>query len=192
MHTLSQPCQSHVNVRTPERALDFSYDRVFTSGATQADVYASVRHVILGVMDGFNGTLLTYGQTSSGKTHTMMGRMEGGKGGQEGIIPRAVAELFSAVQDSKESLEFTFKCSYVEIYCERVRDLLDPVPGQDLQVRQDPQEGVVVQGATEGEFVFFYLLLIVVAMAGGSRTVARRVLSVTRAKPRARRAPKQQ
>lgn len=74
---------------------------------------------------------------------------------QEGIIPRAVAELFQAVTDSRESLEFTFKCSYVEIYCERVRDLLDPVPGQDLQVRQDPQEGVVVQGATEGELVGF-------------------------------------
>lgn len=54
--------QSQVNVRTPERVLDFSFDRVFTASATQADVYASVRHVVLGVMDGFNGTLLTYGQ----------------------------------------------------------------------------------------------------------------------------------
>lgn len=72
-----------------------------------------------------------------------------------GIIPRAVSELFAAVAVAKESLEFSFKCVYVEIYCERVRDLLDPVPGQDLQVRQDPQEGVVVQGATEGERPLF-------------------------------------
>lgn len=143
-------------MRTPERLLNFSFDRVFTASATQAVVYASVRHVVLGVMEGFNGTLLAYGQTSSGKTHTMMGRLEGSSsaGGVDGvgIIPRAVSELFAAVLVAKESLEFNFKCSYVEIHCERVRDLLDPVPGQDLSVRQDPHEGVVVQGATEGEF----------------------------------------
>lgn len=54
--------KSQVNIRTPERMLDFAFDKVFHCGATQADVYESVRHVVLGVMDGFNGTLLAYGQ----------------------------------------------------------------------------------------------------------------------------------
>lgn len=53
---------SQVNIRTPERMLDFAFDRVFTESSTQADVYKSVRHVVLAVMEGFNGTLLTYGQ----------------------------------------------------------------------------------------------------------------------------------
>jgi len=96
--------QSQVNIRTPERMLDFNFDSVFHSGATQGEVYASVKHVVLGVMEGYNATLLAYGQTSSGKTHTMMG-----KPSQEGVIPRAVAELFDAVANSRESLEFTFK-----------------------------------------------------------------------------------
>lgn len=57
-----QTTQSQVNIRTPERVLDFAFDKVFHGGAAQADVYESVRHVVLGVMDGFNGTLLAYGQ----------------------------------------------------------------------------------------------------------------------------------
>ena len=55
--------QGAVQVNTPERALDFGFDRVFDPQATQADVYDSVRHVVLGLLDGFNGTLLAYGQT---------------------------------------------------------------------------------------------------------------------------------
>lgn len=55
--------QGAVQVTTPERALDFGFDRVFDSQATQADVYDSVRHVVKGLLDGFNGTLLAYGQT---------------------------------------------------------------------------------------------------------------------------------
>jgi len=55
--------QGAVKVNTPERALDFGFDRVFDPQATQADVYDSVRHVVLGLLDGFNGTLLAYGQT---------------------------------------------------------------------------------------------------------------------------------
>jgi len=55
--------QGAVQVNTPERALDFGFDRVFDSQTTQADVYDSVRHVVLGLLDGFNGTLLAYGQT---------------------------------------------------------------------------------------------------------------------------------
>lgn len=104
-------------MRTLERSLDFSFDRVFTVSATQAEVYASVRHVVLGVMEGFNGTLLAYGQTSSGKTHTMMGRLDGSRSAEGvdgvGIIPRAVSELFAAVLVAKESLEFRYTHGYV-------------------------------------------------------------------------------
>ena len=141
--------QSQVKVRSPDRTvLDFTFDRVFTASTSQADVYESVKHVVRAICDGYNGTLLAYGQTSSGKTHTMMGRPE--KPGGEGIIPRAVDELFTMVAESKETLEFTFKLSYVEIYCERIRDLLEPERGSDLKIREDPHEGVVIAGATEG------------------------------------------
>lgn len=129
--------------------MDFSFDRVFNATSTQADVFSSVKHVVSGVMEGYNGTLLAYGQTSSGKTHTMMGRME--EEGGEGVIPRSVAELFNMVGECNDTIEFTFKVSYIEIYCEKIRDLLEPERGSDLKIREDPQEGVVIVGATEGK-----------------------------------------
>lgn len=163
--------QAVVQVNISERALDFGFDRVFNSQATQADVYDSVRHVVLGLLDGFNGTLLCYGQTGSGKTHTMMGQPEvemdmsfGNTNGSSlpvpptnrtprrdgvGVIPRAVDDLFAMVAEFQDTIEFTFKVSYVEVYCEKVRDLLNTETGGDLKLRDDPQGGVAVTGATE-------------------------------------------
>jgi len=108
----------------------------------------------------------------SGKTYTMMGRPEfemdtsfGNISGSSlppvlptprtprtggvGVIPRAVDDLFAMVAEFQDTIEFTFKVSYVEVYCEKVRDLLDTENGADLKLRDDPQGGVAVTGATE-------------------------------------------
>ncbi len=74
-------------------------------------------------MDGYNGTLLCYGQTSSGKTFTM----EGVPSNEElkGIIPRMMEYVFECINQSPEDIEFSVKCSFLEIYNEKIQDLLD-------------------------------------------------------------------
>jgi kinesin family protein 5 len=76
-------------------------------------------------LDGFNGTIFAYGQTSSGKTHTMQGPdiedLE-----MQGIIPRMVRTVFARIETAGEHIEFTVKISMIEIYKEKIRDLLDP------------------------------------------------------------------
>ena len=78
------------------------------------------------VLQGYNGTIFAYGQTSSGKTFTMTGDPTDLENDIRGIIPRTVDALFEGIQAADESTEFTLAVQYVEIYMERVRDLLDP------------------------------------------------------------------
>ena len=72
---------------------------------------------------GYNGTIFAYGQTSSGKTHTMEGVI--GDPGLQGVIPRIVNDVFNHIYSMEENLEFHIKCSYFEIYMDKIRDLLD-------------------------------------------------------------------
>jgi kinesin family protein 5 len=74
-------------------------------------------------MDGYNGTLLAYGQTSSGKTFTMEGVQNDSE--LKGIIPRMMDYIFEAIDQSGEDIEFSVKCSFLEIYNEKIQDLLD-------------------------------------------------------------------
>ena len=77
----------------------------------------------LDVLMGYNGTIFAYGQTSSGKTHTMEGVI--GDPGLQGVIPRIVNDVFNHIYSMEENLEFHIKCSYFEIYMDKIRDLLD-------------------------------------------------------------------
>jgi kinesin family protein 5 len=77
----------------------------------------------LGVLTGYNGTILAYGQTSSGKTHTMEGVMKNPN--LQGIIPRVVNDIFNQIYAMEENLEFQIKVSYFEIYMDKIRDLMD-------------------------------------------------------------------
>lgn len=100
-------------------------------------------------MDGYNATIFAYGQTSSGKTYTMEGASIDDPE-LRGIIPRTATEIFNNVMAADENLEFIVKVSYIEIYMERIRDLLDPYKSKvNLQVREDAQRGIFVEGMTE-------------------------------------------
>jgi len=80
--------------------LSFTLDRVFNVNSTQEEVYEfSARPVIESVLEGFNGTVLAYGQTSSGKTYTMMGNPD--LDDQKGMIPRSLEQIFQASQALK-------------------------------------------------------------------------------------------
>lgn len=98
---------------------------------------------------------LDLGQTGSGKSFTMFGSdiliME-----QRGIIPRACSHIFSYIKKSQEGIEFTIKCSFLEIYKEVIRDLLNP-KGFNLKVRETPSRGVWVEGLTEQVCLFLQM-----------------------------------
>ncbi|ORY66735.1 kinesin-domain-containing protein, partial [Neocallimastix californiae] len=107
----------------------FSFDYIFDDNATQKEVYTScVRPLLMNFIDGFNATILAYGQTGSGKTYSMGTGLENEINSEnQGIIPRAIYELFSILK-SKNSLEYKYKLSvtYLELYNEDLNDLLNP------------------------------------------------------------------
>lgn len=103
---------------------NFTFDRVFSPSATQAEVYTEVSDFVQSALDGFKVCLFSYGQTGSGKTHTMTGT---GTGNMRGIIPRAVEQILSRINElEQQEWQYQVEASVLEIYNEEVRDLLNP------------------------------------------------------------------
>ncbi|KAJ8923444.1 hypothetical protein NQ315_002003 [Exocentrus adspersus] len=93
--------------------------------------------------DGYNVCIFAYGQTGAGKSYTMMGKQEEG---QEGIIPQICKDLFNKIRNnSSPDIKYSVEVSYMEIYCERVRDLLNPKNKGNLRVREHPLLGPYVE-----------------------------------------------
>lgn len=125
----------------------YLYDKVFKPCSTQENVYNNAaKSIVTDVLAGYNGTIFAYGQTSSGKTHTMEGVI--GDPSQEGIIPRIVKDIFDHINKTDDHIEFQVKVSYYEIYMEKVRDLLDPTK-VNLSVRENKNRVPYVKGVTE-------------------------------------------
>ncbi|XP_023660645.1 kinesin-1 heavy chain [Paramormyrops kingsleyae] len=125
----------------------YVFDRVFQSNTTQEQVYnACAQRIVKDVLEGYNGTIFAYGQTSSGKTHTMEGNLHDTDG--MGIIPRIVQDIFNYIYSMDENLEFHIKVSYFEIYLDKIRDLLD-VSKTNLSVHEDKNRVPYVKGCTE-------------------------------------------
>uniref|UniRef100_A0A4W3I0P5 Kinesin-like protein n=1 Tax=Callorhinchus milii TaxID=7868 RepID=A0A4W3I0P5_CALMI len=102
----------------------YVFDHVFQPNSSQEQVYnACAKNIVKDVLDGYNGTIFAYGQTSSGKTHTMEGILHDPDG--MGIIPRIAQDIFNYIYSMDENLEFHIKVSYFEIYLDKIRDLLD-------------------------------------------------------------------
>ena len=124
----------------------FNFDRIFPPSSTQQDIYDfGVKGIINSVLDGYNGTVLAYGQTSSGKTYTMQGEMDEER--KQGIIPRMISHVFKHIY-SNEDTDFMIKVSMIEIYQEKIRDLFD-VTRVNLNIREDSIKGIYVDGASE-------------------------------------------
>lgn len=92
---------------------EFKFDHVFGPDTTQKDVYkVAAKPIIDSVLEGFNGTILAYGQTSSGKTFTMQGP-DVKDTETQGVIPRMVQTVFDRIQSAGENMKFTVKVSMV-------------------------------------------------------------------------------
>jgi hypothetical protein len=126
----------------------FSFDAVLGPLGTQEKFYEISASVIVhDVTMGFNGTVFAYGQTSSGKTHTMQGPHLSDPA-LKGVIPRALDQLFQYISRSAEDMEFVVKVSLIEIYMERIRDLFDPSK-TDLKIREDKSKGIWIENVSE-------------------------------------------
>ncbi|KAI1899972.1 hypothetical protein AGOR_G00067430 [Albula goreensis] len=125
----------------------YVFDRVFPTNTTQEQVYNTcAKQIVKDVLGGYNGTIFAYGQTSSGKTHTMEGKLHDRQG--MGIIPRIAEDIFNHIFAMDENLEFHIKVSYFEIYMDKIRDLLD-VTKTNLAVHEDKNRVPYVKGCTE-------------------------------------------
>ncbi|KII88481.1 hypothetical protein PLICRDRAFT_41639 [Plicaturopsis crispa FD-325 SS-3] len=126
----------------------FTFDRVFPMQSQQNEVFDyGVKDIVKDVLDGYNGTVFAYGQTGSGKTFTMMGA-DIDNDDLKGIIPRITEQIFQSIIESDAHLEYVVKVSYMEIYLERIRDLLAP-QNDNLQVHEEKSKGVYVKNLSD-------------------------------------------
>ncbi|KAG5202329.1 kinesin-like protein KIF1B isoform X12 [Ovis aries] len=144
---------SIINPKNPKEApKSFSFDYSYWSHtspedpcfASQNRVYNDIgKEMLLHAFEGYNVCIFAYGQTGAGKSYTMMGKQEES---QAGIIPQLCEELFEKINDNcNEEMSYSVEVSYMEIYCERVRDLLNPKNKGHLRVREHPLLGPYVE-----------------------------------------------
>uniref|UniRef100_A0A8I3N238 Kinesin family member 27 n=2 Tax=Canis lupus familiaris TaxID=9615 RepID=A0A8I3N238_CANLF len=129
----------------------FTFDFVFGKNSTQDQVYNTcIKPLVLSLIEGYNATVFAYGQTGSGKTYTIGGgHVASVVEGQKGIIPRAIQEIFQNISENP-SIDFNIKVSYIEVYKEDLKDLLElETSMKDLHIREDEKGNTVIVGAKE-------------------------------------------
>eukprot|EP00854_Cymbomonas_tetramitiformis_P015351 gene15351-18161_t len=154
-----------VRVTKDNLTTESRFDHVFPRQTAQSDVYSEIQDSIAGVLEGFNTTIFAYGQTGTGKTYTMLGgdftgkhyknisvghaSDDDGEGtrsdplgkahAHRGIIPRSVDHVFREAKKDKEEgrSDIKVKCSYMEIYNERLHDLLEPYKPKKIRDKLD-------------------------------------------------------
>lgn len=136
-----QPCRIASHPRSNPRT-DWSADNVFAPYDRNHKVYdASAKRLVRRVMEGYQGTVFAYGMTGTGKTFSMQGTRD-----SPGVIPLAITDIFSYIRETP-SREFLLRVSYLEIYNEKIHDLLTPlaIGGQqqeEIKLREDSKRGV--------------------------------------------------
>ena len=133
-----------VTLRKDYEKKTFNFDSVFDGNSRQDDIFKKVAHpVVSSVIEGYNGTIFSYGQTGTGKTFTMIGA-----GGEfQGIIPRSAQYIFNHIQNCTTH-GLTVKVGFLQIYMEMLQDLINPNAEKQIRIREDPEEGVYLSGIT--------------------------------------------
>ncbi|KAI5607647.1 kinesin-like protein kif7 isoform X1, partial [Silurus asotus] len=151
--------ESCITARPEEKRVTLGHDRhfhfdfVFEESSVQDDVYAvCVQPLIEAFFQGFNATVFAYGQTGSGKTYTIgEANICSVSDDEQGIIPRAVAEIFKLL-DENDLSDFSVRVSYLEVYKEIFRDLLEvETASKDIHIREDDKGSIVLCGVKECE-----------------------------------------
>uniref|UniRef100_A0A7N8XV84 Kinesin family member 1C n=1 Tax=Mastacembelus armatus TaxID=205130 RepID=A0A7N8XV84_9TELE len=165
--------------QTKDGAKNFTFDYSYWSHTTaedpafasQTQVYKDIgEEMLLHAFEGYNVCIFAYGQTGAGKSYTMMGKQEPG---QEGIIPQLCEDLFQRTGENRDpDLTYSVEVSYMEIYCERVRDLLNPMSQGTLRVREHPILGPYVEDLSKLAVTGFPDIRDLMDVGNKARTVA--------------------
>ncbi|KAM3592010.1 uncharacterized protein V6R79_011336 [Siganus canaliculatus] len=135
-----------INWRNATESVKYHFDAYHGEQTTQQEVFiSSVKPILPHILNGQNASVFAYGPTGAGKTHTMLGSSE-----QPGVIPRAVREVCKLVKakDEDDGWDYSIGMSYLEIYNEKVLDLLSP-SSQDLPIREDKDKNIFIPGLTD-------------------------------------------
>ena len=128
------------NIYVPQ---SFKFDKIFTKEVTSEKIYLDIcQDIIKGFLKGINGTIFTYGQTTSGKTYTMLGNIN-----YPGILPCSLKNLFDLLefQKKEQNSNYNLYCSYIEIYNEIIHDLIGDATG--CKIIEDNNYGLIVSEA---------------------------------------------
>ncbi|KAF2499681.1 kinesin-domain-containing protein [Lophium mytilinum] len=156
---------------------DYVYDNVFDTQDNNARVYdAAAKRLVRRVMEGYHGTVFAYGMTGTGKTFSMQGTAT-----SPGVIPLAITDIFSFIRETPDR-EFLLRVSYLEIYNERIHDLLSLstatamngtlLPQEEIKLREDSKRGVYATPLKEEIVQSPTQLLRVIARGDNARKVA--------------------
>lgn len=146
------------------REKHYTFDCAFGPLSTQGDVYQSTtKGLIDGVLGGYNATVFAYGPTGAGKTYTMLGT-----GREPGIMMLTLNDLYSEIEANAEEITCRVSISYLEIYNEMIRDLLNPGIGM-LELRED-HRGVNVVGLKEVETISVEEIMRLLSLGNSHRT----------------------
>lgn len=154
----------NVYVQTENKTeLSFNFDYIFPQQSTQEEIYQSAgKPLIDDIFKGYNTTIFAYGQSGSGKTTTMSGYSHvvdksellsnddvilWTKPEDMGIVPRIIKDIFDLIPTKKDH-QFSIQISYVEIYLEKIRDLLNPI-NDNLEIRESRYKGIWIDDVTE-------------------------------------------
>eukprot|EP00057_Strongylocentrotus_purpuratus_P019056 XP_011673530.1 PREDICTED: kinesin-like protein KIF16B [Strongylocentrotus purpuratus] len=167
--------QKESGVKGRERIKTFTYDYSYWSVqkgdphfASQERVYSDLGSDVLdSAFEGYNACIFAYGQTGSGKSFTMMGVPDG-----EGLIPRICEGLFARIRTDSDDVSYRTEVSYLEIYCERVRDLLKTGREHTLRVREHPRDGPYVQDLSKHLVSDYYDVKALMDKGNEQRTTA--------------------
>uniref|UniRef100_A0A672Z8H9 Kinesin-like protein n=1 Tax=Sphaeramia orbicularis TaxID=375764 RepID=A0A672Z8H9_9TELE len=172
-------CISNPKQQNKDGAKNFTFDYSYWSHTTaddpsfasQKQVYKDIgEEMLLHAFEGYNVCIFAYGQTGAGKSYTMMGKQEPG---QEGIIPQLCEDLFQRTGENTDpDLNYSVEVSYMEIYCERVRDLLNPKSQGTLRVREHPILGPYVEDLSKLAVTGFIDIRDLMDAGNKARTVA--------------------
>ncbi|OAQ35609.1 kinesin-domain-containing protein [Linnemannia elongata AG-77] len=151
----------------------YAFDRVFHEDAQQEEVFENTtRHLIDGVLNGYNGTLFAYGATGCGKTHTISGTLD-----KPGIIFLTMQELYDRIKEVEDEKTIEVSLSYLEVYNETIRDLLTK-PGSEtskpasLHLREDSAKKISIAGLSEHHPKGMDELMDLVLMGNENRTMS--------------------
>eukprot|EP01084_Bolivina_argentea_P156072 271978_1 len=126
----------------------FHLDMIFKDTTTQEEMFKHVGYpIIKDLLYGYNGTIFAYGQTGSGKTHSLFGDMTNPNSTQRGIIPRACEMILNHIENTNDIDEAIIKCSFIEIYKEKLQDLLIPnvhINGK-LKIRENVNKSIYIE-----------------------------------------------